>query len=247
MDAAILISDGVPGPKSKGPATWCDHGAVFPAKLACKDGGRLREAAVAPFETPKASPAELFADEASLQASRVEAVAGGDRAAFAALFGHYAPRAKAYLMRLGLDEGQAEELAQEVMIAVWRKASSYDRRQASVSTWIFRIARNRRIDLFRRDQRAAFDPADPSLEPPPEAGPQAVLEGAARDAEVRAAMAELPEEQRALVREAFYEELSHGEIADKTGLPLGTVKSRLRLAFAKLRLRLGDAFDEDRP
>lgn len=201
---------------------------------------------MAPFE-PEKPGAAPDADDAARCAALVEAVAGGDRAAFASLFGFYAPRVKAYLMRLKLEDAQAEELAQEVMIAVWRKAASYDRRQASASTWIFRIARNRRIDLYRRDQRAVLDPDDPALAPPAEAGPDARLESGDREAQVRAAMAELPEEQRTLVREAFYEELSHGEIAEKTGLPLGTVKSRLRLAFAKLRLRLDPGQDGGRP
>ena len=163
-----------------------------------------------------------------------------DRAAFTRVFAYYAPRVKAYLARLGLDGAQAEEVAQEVMVAVWRKAASFDARQASVSTWIFRIARNRRIDVFRRDQRAALDPNDPAFEPPPEARPDGAAEAAEREARVRRAMAELPPEQRDLVRRAFYEDLSHTEIAATTGVPLGTVKSRLRLAFAKLKLTLAD-------
>lgn len=178
-------------------------------------------------------------DDVAAFAGLVAAIAGGDRTAFAELFAYYAPRVKGYLLRLGLEAGQAEEVAQEVMLAVWRKAASFDPAQATVSTWIFRIARNRRIDVFRREHKGALDPDDPSFQPAAEALPDAALEGAARDVAVRAAMAELPDEQRDLVRCAFYEELSHGQIAAKTGLPLGTVKSRLRLAFAKLRLRLG--------
>jgi len=171
----------------------------------------------------------------------IEAIAARqDRAAFTRVFAYYAPRVKAYLARLGLDGAQAEEVAQEVMVAVWRKAASFDARQASVSTWIFRIARNRRIDVFRRDQRAALDPNDPAFEPPPEARPDGAAEAAEREARVRRAMAELPPEQRDLVRRAFYEDLSHSEIAATTGVPLGTVKSRLRLAFAKLKLKLAD-------
>ncbi|MDR3510512.1 MAG: sigma-70 family RNA polymerase sigma factor [Caulobacteraceae bacterium] len=201
---------------------------------------------MATYETPKADQ-RTAADEAARFAALVRAVAHGDRAAFAQVFDYYAPRVKAYLIRLGLDGGQAEDLSQEVMVAVWRKASSFDPRQAGVATWIFRIARNRRIDLYRREQRGALDPDDPSLLPLAEATPDAVLEGASRDAQVRAAMAELPEEQRVLVREVFYEDLSHSEIAEKTGVPLGTVKSRLRLAFAKLKRRLRDASGRARP
>jgi RNA polymerase sigma factor (sigma-70 family) len=196
---------------------------------------------VAPFETAKSDLAS--AEDAAVYTDLLVEAAGGDRAAFARLFDHYGPRVKGYLLRLGLEAAQAEEVTQEVMVAVWRKAAGFDPRQASAGTWIFRIARNRRIDLFRREQRAALDPADPLFQPPTEVQPDAALEGADREARVRAAMAELPDDQRELVREAFYEELSHSQIAEKTGLPLGTIKSRLRLAFAKLRLRL----DADAP
>jgi RNA polymerase sigma-70 factor, ECF subfamily len=164
--------------------------------------------------------------------------ARADRAAFARLFAYYSPRVKAYLLRLGLDGANAEEVTQEVMVAVWRKAASFDPAQASPSTWIYRIARNRRIDLFRRDRRADIDAEDPALRPQAEQVPDAALEARQREARVRQAMAELPEAQRELVRVAFYEDLSHSEIAERTGVPLGTVKSRLRLAFAKLKGRL---------
>ena len=172
----------------------------------------------------------------------VESIAlRGDRDAFAKLFTHYAPRVKAYLMKLGLQNAQAEELTQEVMVTVWRKAGTFDRRQASVGTWLFRIARNRRIDAFRREIRAEYDTEDPMLKPEPEPSPAEGVEAADREAAVAEALAQLPPEQMALIRRAFYEGLSHREIADATGLPLGTVKSRLRLAFDKLRSRLDGA------
>ncbi|HLI67255.1 MAG TPA: sigma-70 family RNA polymerase sigma factor [Caulobacteraceae bacterium] len=174
-------------------------------------------------------------------AALIEAIARRqDRAAFTRVFAHYAPRVKAYLLRLGLDAAQGEEVTQEVMVAVWRKAASFDRAQASAATWIFRIARNRRIDVFRRDQRAQLDAHDPALIPAPEAQPDHAAEASEREALVRRAMAELPPEQLDLVRRAFYEDLSHSEIAASTGVPLGTVKSRLRLAFAKMKLNLAD-------
>lgn len=177
-------------------------------------------------------------------AALVEAIAARqDRAAFTRVFGYYAPRVKAYLLRLGLGAAQAEEVTQEVMVAVWRKAASFDPRQASVSTWIFRIARNRRIDVFRRDQRETLDPSDPAFAPPGEAAPDSAALASEREARVRLAMEALPSEQRDLVRRAFYEDLSHSEIAACTGVPLGTVKSRLRLAFAKLKLTLADPAD----
>lgn len=172
-------------------------------------------------------------------ASLMERIAAHqDRSAFAALFSHYGPRVKGYLIRLGLGQSQAEDLAQEVMVTVWRKAGLFDRRQASVATWIFRIARNRRIDLFRQDQRAVLDADDPGLQPQAEVAPDAGLDALEREDRVRLAMADLPSEQADLIRKAFYEGLSHRQIADTTGVPLGTVKSRLRLAFNRLRLTL---------
>ncbi len=177
--------------------------------------------------------------ESDLFAELVERIAArGDRVAFATLFDHYAPRVKGYLARLGLEPGRAEELSQEVMVAVWRKAATFDRRKATVSTWIFRIARNRRIDLFRREKTAALDPTDPQLSPEALPPPDAGVETTQREVQVAAALAALPAEQRDMVQAAFYEDLSHSEIAERFGLALGTVKSRLRLAFDKLRVGL---------
>lgn len=160
-----------------------------------------------------------------------------DRDAFAEIFAFYAPRVKGYLMRLGAGDGLAEEIAQEVMIAVWRKAALFDRNQASVSTWIFRIARNRRIDAARR-ARPDFDPNEPALAPEAEIAADDQMETVEREERVRRVLAELPGEQVDLLRAAFYEGLSHREIAERFQLPLGTVKSRIRLAFTKMRARL---------
>ena len=183
----------------------------------------------------------LGEDERAHYADLVEAIAAQrDRTAFARLFDWYAPRVKGYLLRLGLSPAEAEEAAQDVLVAVWRKAETFDRRQASVSTWIFRIARNRRIDLYRR-QKGELDPDEPLLHPEPPVAADIGLETAQRETRVRLALTELPPEQLDLVRRAFYEGLSHSEIAEATGLALGTVKSRLRLAFVKLKLRLENA------
>lgn len=161
-----------------------------------------------------------------------------DKGAFAEIFTYFAPRVKAYLMRLGAEAAQAEELAQEVLIAVWRKADTFDRTQASVSTWIFRIARNRRIDAVRRVSKGELDPYDPSLLPEPEIAPDDAVSASERETRVREAVRELPPEQLDLLQLAFFDGLSHREIAEKRDLPLGTVKSRLRLAFQKLRGKL---------
>jgi len=166
----------------------------------------------------------------------VEAVAQKrDRSAFAEIYDHFAPRLKGYLRRRGSDAGQAEELVQEVMLTVWRKAGLYDREQANVSTWIFTIARNRRIDALRRERRPNFDPTDPAFVPDSEPSPDDALAASQDSAMLRRAIEEIPDEQGTLLRLAFYEDKSHNTIAEELGLPLGTVKSRIRLALAKLR------------
>ncbi|WP_119165172.1 sigma-70 family RNA polymerase sigma factor [Algihabitans albus] len=161
-----------------------------------------------------------------------------DKVAFTALFRHFAPRLKAYLMRLGAEAGAAEELAQEAMIMVWRRAETFDPTQASVGTWIFRIARNKRIDALRRERRPEFDPEDPCLQPDPAPAADGQLERGQSDERVRAALKTLPPEQAEVVRMAYFEDKAHGTIAEETELPLGTVKSRLRLAMGRLRKAL---------
>jgi len=162
-----------------------------------------------------------------------------DRSAFAALFAHFAPRVKAYLLRTGSDPVGADELTQEVMLLVWRKAAHYDPAQARAATWIFTIARNKRIDTFRRDRHIEFNAEDPSLMPEPEQSPDHRLETAQQARAIDAAIGRLPNEQAMLLKLAFYESKSHSTIAAEVGLPLGTVKSRLRLALARLRGHLG--------
>lgn len=175
-----------------------------------------------------------------------EAVARqGDRQAFAALFKHFAPRVKSYLMRLGTPEGLAEELAQEAMVSVWRKAPSFDARRAHVSTWIFTIARNLRVDHFRRvGNRATHDAEEFDGDETPDALPQPdeLLLARQRETGVREAIARLPAEQAHVLRLSFYEEQPHSQIAEALGLPLGTVKSRVRLAVRHLR-RLLDGLE----
>lgn len=161
-----------------------------------------------------------------------------DQTAFAELFDYFAPRIKSYLLRLGMEPGQAEELTQEVMIVLWHKAGLFDPVKSSLSTWLFRIARNRRIDAFRRDKSALLDADDPALQPSQPESAEDIVEAEERDERVRKAMLELPEEQAVLVKQAFFLGRSHSQIADDTGLPLGTVKSRIRLAFSRLRRSL---------
>jgi len=161
-----------------------------------------------------------------------------DKEVFSQLFTHFAPRLKSMLMGTGTDPETAEEVAQEAMISVWRKCGMYDPKKASASTWIFTIARNLRIDRFRKEKRPEFDPNDPSLVPEAEPMADDQLSMNDRQALVKAALQELPGEQREVVTLSFVESLSHQEIADRLNLPLGTVKSRLRLSFEKLRTSL---------
>lgn len=164
--------------------------------------------------------------------------AGPDRRAFKRLFAHFAPRVKSYLRRLGAEDQQAEELAQEVMLTVWRRAQLYDRRQAGASTWIFTIARNKRIDAIRRDKRPELDPDDPAIVPEPETPADQQVEASQRQELLRSAVERLPEEQARLLRLSYFEDKSHSTIAEELDLPLGTVKSRLRLALSRLKTLL---------
>jgi RNA polymerase sigma-70 factor (ECF subfamily) len=175
-------------------------------------------------------------------ADLVEAIAQrADKAAFAQLFRVFAPKIKGYLVKLGAG-AQAEELTQEVMLTMWRKAATFDRKQAAVSTWLFTIARNRRIDAVRKERRPELDPDDPMLVPDAPPSPDQELLARDREARVAEAIKTLPPEQAELLRQAFYLAKSHSEIAAEMNLPLGTVKSRLRLAFGRMRKVLeGDA------
>ena len=186
-----------------------------------------------------ASAEQTAALDREALASLMEAIAThNDRAAFATLFKHFAPKVKGYLIKIGTDRGQAEELTQEVMVTVWRKAATFDRRQASVSTWLFTIARNRRIDMVRRERRPEIDLSDPLLVPDEPVAPDDQLDAVDREARVAKALKTLPKEQADLVHEAFFLAKSHSEISEQTKIPLGTVKSRLRLAFGRLRKAL---------
>lgn len=163
----------------------------------------------------------------------------GDRDAFALLFEHFAPRVKSYMLRLGAPPETAEELAQECLLTVWRKATLFDPARAGASTWIFAIARNLRIDAVRRQRRPRFED-DPTDEPAPEPPADAIAFAAERDVRLREAMRELPPDQAEVIRRSFFQDKAHSEIARELSLPLGTVKSRLRLALARLRGLVGD-------
>jgi RNA polymerase sigma-70 factor (ECF subfamily) len=162
-----------------------------------------------------------------------------DRAAFRALFVHFAPRLKSYLVRLGSSGALAEDIVQETMLMLWRKAPLFDPSKAAVSTWVFTIARNLRIDAARREHHPELDPNDPALVPDGPDAPDAGLDQAQYDLRLREAMTRLPREQREIVELSFFADKPHAAIASELGLPLGTVKSRLRLAMGRLRISLG--------
>lgn len=157
---------------------------------------------------------------------------------FRVVFEHFAPRVKSFLLKRGADDARADELTQDIMATVWTKAGQYDRNQAAVSTWIFRIARNRQIDQIRKERRPELDPQDPLLQPIAQDQPDVVIFKSEDQARLRAELRQLPDEQARLLKASFYDGLPHAEIAEKFDLPLGTVKSRIRLAFRKLRERL---------
>ncbi len=156
-----------------------------------------------------------------------------DRKAFAMLFTHFAPRVKGFLIKSGADATMAEECAQDVMATLWHKAGQYDPSRASVSTWIFTIARNRRIDMLRRDRRP--DPEDLPWGPEPEPEQADVVAHQQETEKLSAALKSLPDAQRELIEKAYFGDLTQSEIAKATGLPLGTIKSRIRLALDRLR------------
>jgi RNA polymerase sigma-70 factor, ECF subfamily len=179
-------------------------------------------------------------DASRLSAAVVAVAAARDRSAFQLLFDHFAPRVKGYLMRLGAPGAQAEDLAQEALLAVWRKAALFDPAKASASTWIFTIARNLRIDAIRKERRPELDPDDPSLQPDGERGADESLDWGHAEERLRTALSTLPREQSQIIALSFLAEKPHSLIARELGLPLGTVKSRIRLAMARLRQAMGE-------
>ena len=163
-----------------------------------------------------------------------------DRAAFVEIFSYYAPRVKSYLLKHGADDTTAEEVVQATMVTVWEKAKGFDPKKAAASTWIFTIARNKRIDMLRKQKYIEVNTDAPELE-------NAVYETEDAYADkgevekLHSAIESLPDEQARLLRMAFFEDKSHQVISDETKLPLGTVKSRLRLALEKLRAAMKGA------
>ncbi len=161
-----------------------------------------------------------------------------DRVAFAELFDHFAPRLKGFIMRSGTGSGQAEEIVQDVMLTVWRKADQFDPERAQVSAWIYQIARNRQIDVIRKENR----PMPEELGEDPSAEPEAsqILAVDQEVGQLKQALTRLKPDQRDIIEKAYMGELTHQEISAQTGLPLGTIKSRIRLGLERLRHELKD-------
>jgi RNA polymerase sigma-70 factor (ECF subfamily) len=193
--------------------------------------------------------ARVRADRDIAEVADSEALAGWlravaqnqDRDAFARLHRHFAPRLAAWLARAGLAQPQIEDVVQETMLAVWRKAALYDSRQGGVSTWIFVIARNQRVDHGRRRANRENAPLDDWDEIDDQPDGEARLLTSERETQVRAALTQLSREQAKVLEQVYFAEKPQSAIALELGVPLGTVKSRVRLALARLRTLLEDA------
>jgi RNA polymerase sigma factor (sigma-70 family) len=218
--------------------------AIYPLSGPCEDAAlsprrrlavpaQTRGKLVTNKEKSASSPEDLGAQIVSIAAS-------ADMVAFEALFREFAPRIRAYLIKMTRDAQASEDLMQETMLAIWRKAGQYDPARGPASAWIYTIARNIWIDSWRRQRRPVIDPDDPALasDPEPDA-PQMIEIRENRDA-VRNALERLPPEQVDIIRLSFFDEASHSTIAARLGLPIGTVKSRIRLAFGRLRAALDE-------
>ncbi len=158
-----------------------------------------------------------------------------DRQAFAGLFDHFAPRLKSFMMRKSASAELAEDLVQEAMIAVWTKAQSYEPSKGAVATWVFTIARNLRIDRFRRDGNMPLTELGDYDEPSDAPEGEELLGRKQEDGLVARALESIPHEQREILLLSFVEDMPQSEIAARLAIPLGTVKSRMRLAYGHLR------------
>ena len=163
-----------------------------------------------------------------------------DKEAFKELFAYFAPRIKGFFQGQGSSSDKADEVVQEAMVNVWRKSHLFDPTKAKASTWIFTVARNARIDLLRKENRPEPDFSDPSFLTDSEPQPDEIYERDNEAQRLQVVLAQLPEEQSKVLRLAFFEQKAHAEIAEELDLPLGTVKSRIRLAFKRLRKELGE-------
>lgn len=176
----------------------------------------------------------------SMESYLVSIAESRDRNAFKKLFAAFAPKIKSFAMRNGVGPELAEEVVQETFIRVWRKAEQFDPTKASASTWLYTIARNQRIDLLRKRHRPEPDYEDPAFIPEPELQPTEVIVRNQEASRLKECIDALSPEQQEVLKLSFMEELPHVEVAEKLGIPLGTVKSRIRLAMKHIRSEIGD-------
>ena len=172
-------------------------------------------------------------DAISLEALILAVARERDKQAFTVLFDHFAPRVKAFLQRGGTPGASAEDMMQDVLLTVWNKAAQFDPSRASAQAWVFGIARNLKIDTIRR-ARVPLPELDP-LQAEPDLPSDDLVAARQSSRLVRQAIQDLPAEQLEVLKLSYFEDMSHGEIEKALGVPLGTIKSRLRLAMAKLR------------
>jgi len=164
-----------------------------------------------------------------------------DKAAFRSLFDHFAPRIRGFINRRGSDPEMSEEVIQETFVNIWKKAHLFDPDKASASTWIFAIARNTRIDLLRKANRPVPDMDDPALVADPEPSAHQLIAREEEANRLKTVISLLPDEQQEVLRLAYFEEKAHAKVAEELGIPLGTVKSRIRLALGRMRSELGES------
>ncbi|MBR73292.1 MAG: RNA polymerase subunit sigma [Rhodospirillaceae bacterium] len=165
-----------------------------------------------------------------------------DKDSFAKLFDFYGPKIKSFALKLGAEKSIADDILQETMVAIWRHAHLYNKSKGSLSTWVYTIARNKRYDILRRSNRPEPDPLDPSFQGR-QATPDEEVEKLREENMLRNAINNLPVEQAKIVRMSFYEGKTHQNLSEELNLPLGTVKSRLRLAIKKIREEVQEAVD----
>ena len=177
----------------------------------------------------KATGDELF------QKCMVEVGDNQDKEAFSIIFKHFSPRLKSYFIKAGATDNQAEEIIQEVMISVWTKASSYDKSKSSVSTWLYTIARNKRIDRIRKEKRHYLLESDDGLEVPVDSPQEDEIMSTQLSKRMEEYIKSLPVEQAKLLKLSYFHEKTHVDISNELNIPLGTVKSRIRLALSKIR------------
>ena len=187
----------------------------------------------------KASEFGVDSDPSIKHAALMARVANAsDKQAFSDLFAFFAPKVKGLMLKQNVDPELAEELMQETMLTVWTKAGQFTKGRGSVSAWIFTIARNKRIDRFRKQGIRHYVDVDEFEFPDDSQDSEDQLLASERDRLVASATEKLPEEQKQVVKMSFIDDLPQIEIANQLGIPLGTVKSRMRLAYNKIKTEL---------